>query len=51
MIRQLLCPERFIPVERAPSIHWVRGWVGVTSSLDIVVKRKIPVFAHFRPVS
>jgi hypothetical protein len=22
------CPGRFIPVERAPGTHWIRGWLG-----------------------
>jgi hypothetical protein len=35
-------PARFTPRERAPSTHWVGGWVGLRSGLDAVVKRKFP---------
>jgi hypothetical protein len=35
-------PGRFTPRERAPVIHWIRGWVGPRAVLDKVVKRKIP---------
>jgi hypothetical protein len=30
----------FIPRERAPGTHWIRGWVGPIASLDDVEKRK-----------
>jgi hypothetical protein len=30
----------FTPGERAPSIHWIRGWVDPRDSLDDVEKRK-----------
>jgi hypothetical protein len=33
---------RFIPRERAPGTHWIRGWAGPRAVLDAVVKRKIP---------
>jgi hypothetical protein len=33
---------RFTPGERAPSTHWIGGWVGPRAVLDMVVKRKIP---------
>jgi hypothetical protein len=36
------CPGRFISRERAPSTHWIGGWVGPRAVLDAVVKRKIP---------
>jgi hypothetical protein len=32
---------RFTPRERAPSTHWIGGWVGPRAVLDAVVKRKI----------
>jgi hypothetical protein len=32
---------RFISRERAPSTHWIGGWVGPRAGLD-AVKRKIP---------
>jgi hypothetical protein len=35
-------PRRFTPKERAPSTHWIGGWVGPRAVLDAVVKRKIP---------
>jgi hypothetical protein len=35
-------PGRFISSERAPSTHWVGGWVGPKAGLDTVSKRKIP---------
>jgi len=28
---------------RAPSTHWIGGWMGPRTGLDAVVKRKIPV--------
>jgi hypothetical protein len=28
---------------RAPSSHWIGGWVGPRAVLDAVVKRKIPI--------
>jgi hypothetical protein len=31
----------FIPRERAPSTHWIGGWVGPRVGLDAVEKRKI----------
>jgi hypothetical protein len=30
-------PGRFIPGERAPGTHWMRGWVGPRARLDDVV--------------
>jgi hypothetical protein len=33
---------RFTPKERAPSTHWIGGWVGPRAVLDTAVKRKIP---------
>jgi hypothetical protein len=35
-------PGRFIPRERAPSTHWIGGWVGPRAGLDAVVKIRIP---------
>jgi hypothetical protein len=35
-------PNRFNPRERAPSTHWIRGWMGPRAGLDIVSRRKIP---------
>jgi hypothetical protein len=35
-------PGRFTPGERAPSSHWIRGWLGSKASLDVVEKKKIP---------
>jgi hypothetical protein len=34
-------PARFTPRERAPSTHWIGGWVGPRPVLEAVVKRKI----------
>jgi hypothetical protein len=34
-------PDRYTPRERAPSSHWIGGWMGPTTSLDVVEKRKI----------
>jgi hypothetical protein len=31
---------RFTPEERAPSTHWIGGWVGSRAGLDAVEKRK-----------
>jgi hypothetical protein len=35
-------PDRFTRRERAPSTHFIGGWVGPRAVLDAVVKRKIP---------
>jgi hypothetical protein len=35
-------PGRFTLTERAPSTHWIGGWVGPSAVLGAVVKRKIP---------
>jgi hypothetical protein len=34
-------PCCFTPGERAPSTHWIGGWVGPRAGLDAVEKRKI----------
>jgi len=34
-------PSCFTPKERAPSTHWIRGWVGPRAGLDMV-KTKYP---------
>jgi hypothetical protein len=34
-------PGHFTPKERAPSTHWIGGWVDPRAGLDTVVKRKI----------
>jgi hypothetical protein len=34
-------PGRFTSRERAPSTHWIGGWVGSRAVLDAVSKRKI----------
>jgi len=39
---QLHAPGLFTSNERAPGIHWIGGWVGPGTILDVVVKRKIP---------
>jgi hypothetical protein len=33
-------PGRFIPGERAPSTHWIGGWVNPRAGLDDVERRK-----------
>jgi hypothetical protein len=33
-------PGRFTPGERAPSTHWVGGWVNLRTGLDDVENRK-----------
>jgi len=35
-------PGRFTPGERAPSTHWLGGWLGPRSSLKAVEKETIP---------
>jgi hypothetical protein len=35
-------PGRFTPRERAPSSHWIGGWMGPRTVLGTVVKRSIP---------
>jgi hypothetical protein len=37
------CPSHFRPRERAPGAHWIGGWVGPRASLNVVMKRKIPI--------
>jgi hypothetical protein len=32
-------PSRFTTRERAPSTHWIGGWVGPRAVLEAVVKR------------
>jgi hypothetical protein len=34
-------PGRFIPGERAPSTHWITGWMGPRAGLDAVEKKGI----------
>jgi hypothetical protein len=34
------CPGHFTPWERAPSTHWIGGWVDPRAGLDNVEKRK-----------
>jgi hypothetical protein len=38
--RSASCLGLFTPRERAPGIHWIGGWVGPRTSLDML-KRKI----------
>jgi hypothetical protein len=35
-------PSRFTPRERAPSTHWIGGWVAHRASLDTMLKRRVP---------
>jgi hypothetical protein len=39
---QLHAPATLPPRKRAPSTHWIGGWVGPRTGLDKVPKRKIP---------
>jgi hypothetical protein len=34
----VLQPSFFTPEERAPSMHWIRGWVGPRVGLDDMEK-------------
>jgi hypothetical protein len=45
-------PGRFTPGERAPGIHWIRGWMDPRASLDDVEKRKFLTLPglHLRPL-
>jgi hypothetical protein len=43
------CPSCFTPRERAPSSHWIGGWVGPRASLDNVEKILYPT--RTRPLS
>jgi hypothetical protein len=36
------CTSHFTPRERDPGTHWIGGWVGPSTVLDVVVKRKTP---------
>jgi hypothetical protein len=38
-------PSRFTFRERVPGTHWIGGWVGPSTSLNAVVKRKRPITA------
>jgi hypothetical protein len=35
-----LCPIHTLPGDIAPSIYWIGGWMGPSSKLDMVAKRK-----------
>jgi hypothetical protein len=35
------CPGRITPGERSPGTHWIGGWVGPSTGLDDVGRRKI----------
>jgi hypothetical protein len=35
-------PQPLYPQGRAPGTHWIGGWVGPRTVLDVMVKRKIP---------
>jgi hypothetical protein len=39
---QLHVPAALPPRERAPSTHWIGGWMGLRAVLNAAVKRKIP---------
>jgi hypothetical protein len=38
-------PGLFNPRVRAPGTHWIGSWVGPTSGLDMVAKRKIAIIS------
>jgi len=40
---QLSCTGHFTPRERAPTTHWIGGWVGLRVGLDAVEKSNIPL--------
>jgi hypothetical protein len=46
-------PYRFTPKERAPSTHWIGGWVDPRASLDDMEKRKFltPSVLELQPVA
>jgi hypothetical protein len=37
-------PCRFMPEERAPGTHWIRGWVGPRASLNALIGARCPEF-------
>jgi hypothetical protein len=41
--------EVFTPRERAPGAHWIRGWVGPRTGLDVVEKRNILPLPGIQP--
>jgi hypothetical protein len=45
-------PGRFTSGERAPVIHWIGGWVGSRTGLDVVEERKFlpPPGLELRPL-
>jgi hypothetical protein len=38
------------PRERAPGTHWIGGWVGPRTSLDVVEKRNIMPLPGIHPL-
>jgi hypothetical protein len=42
------CPNLFTPEERAPDIHWIRGWMDPRDSLEAVKQRKVLASARNR---
>jgi hypothetical protein len=40
-IKKLKFAKVFTPGERAPGTHWIGGWVGPRTGLDVVEKRNI----------
>jgi hypothetical protein len=42
-------PDRLTPGERAPGTHWIGGWVGPRTGLDIVEKRNILLLPAIQP--
>jgi hypothetical protein len=44
-------PSRFIPKEKAPGIHWIKGWMNLSSGLDILAKRSCLPLQQFGPLS
>jgi hypothetical protein len=41
--------DRFTPGLKAPGTHWIGGWVGPRTSLDVVVKRNILPLPGIQP--
>jgi hypothetical protein len=47
-------PDRFTPGKRAPSTHWIGGWVDPRAGLDDLEKRKfliLPGLVAVQPVA
>jgi hypothetical protein len=45
------CPSCFTPRERAPSTHWIGGWMGSRAGLDMVSEKNSQPLPGIEPLS